>query len=143
MNRVFVLDVNRQPLMPCHPARARHLLKAGKAHVLRRYPFTIILTEREGGDVQPTQVKLDPGSRTTGIALVAQFRRGQCVIWAAELTHRSYLIHKRIDARSAQRRLRRGRKTRYRPARFLNRKRAEGWLPPSTQSRVENIMTWV
>ena len=42
---VFVLDKNKKPLNPCHSARARKLLKAGKACVLRRYPFTIILKE--------------------------------------------------------------------------------------------------
>jgi hypothetical protein len=40
MQRVLVLDTNRQPLMPCHPARARQLVTAGKAAVYRRYPFT-------------------------------------------------------------------------------------------------------
>ncbi|MBU2739856.1 RRXRR domain-containing protein, partial [Acidithiobacillus concretivorus] len=62
-NRVLVLDKNRQPLMPCHPARARALLKAGKAAVLRRFPFTLILKEREGGDVQDTRLKIHPGSK--------------------------------------------------------------------------------
>jgi len=32
--------------------------------------------------------------------------------------------------------------TRYRQARFDNRRRPDGWLPPSLQSRVENIWTW-
>ena len=41
------------------------------------------------------------------------------------------------------RRTRRNRKTRYRQARFNNRKRKEGWIPPSLQSRVDNIKTWV
>jgi len=43
---VFVLDTHRQPLDPCHEARARELLNKGKAAVFRRYPFTIILKER-------------------------------------------------------------------------------------------------
>ena len=45
--RVFVLDKNRKPLDPCHPAKARKLLKSGKAKVLRRYPFTIIIKDLE------------------------------------------------------------------------------------------------
>ena len=53
MQRVFVLDKNKNPLMPCHPARARQLLTREKAAVFRQYPFTIILKERDGGDVQP------------------------------------------------------------------------------------------
>jgi hypothetical protein len=64
MQRVFVLDASKQPLMPCHPARARKLLYKGKAAVYRRYPFTIILKERIGGDVQPIELKIDPGSKT-------------------------------------------------------------------------------
>jgi hypothetical protein len=68
---------NKQPLMPCHPARARKLLKKGKAAFLRRYPFTIIMTHRVGGDLQPVEIKFDPGSRTTGIALALGFRAWQ------------------------------------------------------------------
>lgn len=49
----------------------------------------------------------------------------------------------KLDKRRALRRGRRSRKTRYRPARFLNRRRKEGWLPPSIESRVNNIVTWV
>lgn len=48
-----------------------------------------------------------------------------------------------MDSRRALRRSRRNRKTRYRKARFLNRKRKEGWIPPSLQSRVDNIKNWV
>jgi len=66
MQRVFVLDRNKQPLMPCHPARARELLDKGKAAVYRQYPFTIILKEREGGDVQPIAFKVDPAVRPPG-----------------------------------------------------------------------------
>ena len=53
MQRVFVLDANQQPLMPCHPARARELLSKGKAAVYRRYPFTIILKYTVEADNQP------------------------------------------------------------------------------------------
>ena len=67
MQRVFVLDQNRKALMPCHPARARQLLKAGKAAILRRYPLTLILKERAGGELQPVELRVDPGSKTTGL----------------------------------------------------------------------------
>ena len=76
MQRVFVLAKNGNPLMPCLPVRARELLAKGKAKVYRMFPFTIILTEREGGDLQEIEVKVDPGSKTTGIAVVAKFARG-------------------------------------------------------------------
>src|SRR5690606_27363916 len=140
--RVLVLDRNREPLMPCHPARARQLLREGKAAVFRRYPFTIILKGREGGDAQPVVFKADPGSRTTGVALVADCQRGKRVVWAAELTHRGGQIRDALLSRRQLRRSRRNRKTRYRPARFDNRRRPEGWLAPSLRSRVHNILTW-
>jgi 5-methylcytosine-specific restriction endonuclease McrA len=142
MQRVLVIDHKRQPLMPCHPARARELLREGKAAVYRRYPFTIMLKEREGGNVQPIAFKVDPGSKVTGIALVADFKRGKRVVWAAELMHRGQQIKDALERRQALRRNRRQRKTRYRPARFDNRRRAQGWLPPSLMSRVHNVMTW-
>jgi 5-methylcytosine-specific restriction endonuclease McrA len=143
MQKVFVLDHDKQPLMPCHPARARKLLKNGKAAVYRRYPFTIIMTYRVGGDLQPIEIKFDPGSRTTGIALVGHFDRGSEVIWAGNLNHRGHQIKRNLDSRRAVRRSRRNRKTRYRPARFNNRQRPQGWLPPSLRSRVDNVKNWM
>jgi len=143
-NRVFVLDRNLKPLMPCHPARARRLLKGGRAAVYRRVPFTIVLKDRAGGRVQPVRLKLDPGSRVTGLALVAVFkRRGDTVVWAGELRHRGRQISDRLLRRRLLRRGRRYRKTRYRPARFDNRRRPDGWLPPSLRHRVDTVLTWV
>ena len=142
-NRVLVLDKNRQPLMPCHPARARELLREGKAAVFRRFPFTVILKHREGGDKQELTEKLDPGSKTTGMVLVALFaRRGPTAIWAAELEHRGAAIRKSLEQRCGHRRHRRG-NLRYREPRFDNRTRPEGWLPPSLQHRVDTTWTWV
>lgn len=127
-NRVFVLDAQRAPLMPCHPARARELLREGKAAVFRRFPFTIILNERNGGGTQNLTIKSDPGSKTTGLALVAAFRRGLTVIWAGELAHRGHIIHAALERRSDQRHSRRSRKTRHRAPRFDHRTRPAGGL---------------
>lgn len=140
--RVFVLDKNKRPLMPCHPARARKLFNSGKARVYRRYPFTIILTQREGGDLQEIELKIDPGSKTTGISLVAHFKGVSILIWASNLKHRGDKIHKLLEKRRAVRRSRRQRKTRYRTPRFNNRSRKKGWLPPSLKSRVDNVYAW-
>lgn len=141
-NRVLVLDKKKQPLMPCHPARARALLKAGKAAVFRRFPFTLILKEREGGATQHITAKSDPGSKTTGLALVAAFKRGLTVIWAAELAHRGHAIHLALEKRSNLRHSRRNRKTRHRAPRYDHRARAKGWLPPSVEHRVLTVVTW-
>ena len=97
MNRVFVLDKNETPLMPCRPAKARILLKKGRAAVFRRLPFTIILLDREGGETQDMEFKVDPGAKTSGLALVAAFKRGLRCIWAAELTHRGWQIRDALD----------------------------------------------
>ncbi len=139
--RVFVLDKNKQPLDPCHPARARKLLSGGQAKVFRRYPFTIIMQELEveNCSLHPHRLKIDPGAKTTGIAIL----QGSRVVWAAELTHRGFQIRDSLTNRRQLRRGRRNRKTRYRKPRFLNRTRQGGWLAPSLQSRVENILTWV
>jgi len=83
MSQVFVLDTNKKPLDPVHPGRARLLLKAGKAAIWRRYPFTIILTYAiPVPQVDPLRLKLDPGSRTTGIAVMND-TTGE-VVFAAE-----------------------------------------------------------
>jgi len=139
MNFVFVLDSNKIPIDPCHPAVARKLLKNKKAAIFRRYPFTIILFKTVECNPQPVELKLDPGSKTTGIALV----RNSQVIWGAELTHRGSLIKSDLDSRRAIRRSRRNRKTRYRKPRFLNRTRPKSWLSPSLEHRVLTTMTWV
>ncbi len=87
MSKVFVVDANKQPLNPVHPGYARLLLKQGKAAVLRRYPFVLILhAEVEMPPLEPLRVKLDPGSKTTGLALV-NAATGE-VIFAAEILHR-------------------------------------------------------
>jgi Restriction endonuclease len=142
MSYVFVVDTNKQPLHPVHPGRARVLLKTGKAAVLRRYPFTIVLrTNVEAPQLQPLRVKLDPGSRTTGIALLDD-QSGQ-VLFAAELTHRGQAIRDALASRRALRRGRRARHTRYRKPRFDNRTRRAGWIAPSLGSRICNVLTWV
>jgi 5-methylcytosine-specific restriction endonuclease McrA len=142
MSQVFVVDTTKQPLNPVPPGRARMLLKQGKAAVYRRYPFTIILKRAvEEPTLVPLRVKIDPGSKTTGLALVND-ASGE-VVWAAELIHRGEQIKRALDKRRAVRRGRRQRKTRYRPPRFKNRRRGLGTLPPSLESRVCNVLTWV
>jgi hypothetical protein len=70
-NFVFVLDTNKQPLEPVEPGQARRLLKLGQAAVYLRYPFTIILKYAvDCPKTQPAQLKIDPGSKTTGLAIV-------------------------------------------------------------------------
>jgi 5-methylcytosine-specific restriction endonuclease McrA len=143
MSDVFVVDTNRRPLHPIHPGRARILLKAGKAAVLKRYPFTLILKRSiQEPLLEPLRLKLDPGSKTTGVAIIHD-PSGR-VVFAAELSHRGEAIKEALDSRRGIRRSRRRRQTRYRKPRFANRcNQKKGWLPPSLQSRISNITTWV
>src|SRR5258708_35017790 len=122
MSYVFVLDTEKRPLNPVHPGEARQLLTAGKAAVWRRYPFSIILKRAMPNvPVEPLRLKFDPGSKTTGVAIVND-AKGQ-VVAAAEITHRGQQIRARLMARRAIRHSRRSRHTRYRPAPLENRRR--------------------
>ena len=142
MSKVFVINTDKQPLNPIHSAQARQLLRNGKAAVFRRFPFTIILKEsRPDFSVSPLRLKIDPGAKHTGIALIND-TTGE-VVFAAELKHRGFAIRDALTSRRQLRRFRRTRKTRYRQPRFLNRTRCLGWLTPSLQSRIENIKTWI
>ncbi len=139
-NYVFLIDQNKQPLNPISPARARKLLAKNKAAVFRRYPFTLIIKKViDNPATRPLTIKLDPGSITTGIAILDEER----VIWVAELSHRGQQIKNDLERRRALRRGRRNRKTRYRQPRFDNRKRTFGWLAPSLLHRVQTIETWI
>ncbi|MBK1655791.1 RNA-guided endonuclease IscB [Allochromatium vinosum] len=150
---VFVLDKQKRPLMPCTEKRARLLLERGRAVVVRLAPFTIRLKDRIGGALQPLRLKLDPGSRVTGLALVREsetcdretgaVERLEHGLWFGELVHRGQAIREALTLRRHYRRARRSRKTRYRAPRFLNRTRREGWLPPSLQHRLDTTLNWV
>lgn len=188
MKSVALLDTEKNPQNPVHPAMARRMLRDGQAAVYRRHPFTIIhqapapaigsqlslfapAPAPAGQEPESLRLKIDPGSRTTGIAIVNDRRRE--ILWAAELKHRGPEIKKALDKRRALRRGRRNRQTRYRPARFSNRRPgqchrcgcnrakdkslcrpcANGELPrrtkplvtrlaPSMMSRVYNVQTW-
>ena len=152
---VFVLGKNKRPLMPCSEKRARLLLERGRARVHRLVPFTIRLEDRTVADcaLQPLELKIDPGSKTSGLALVrtrqsVNAQSGDITATAHvlnlfELIHRGFQISQALTARSQMRRRRRSANLRYRAPRFLNRTRPTGWLAPSLQHRVDTIQSWV
>lgn len=148
VSRVFVLDRKGQPMMPCHPARARKLLQKGRAKVHRLIPFTIRIIDRviEESTTQPVRLKLDPGYNVTGIALVRQDGDIQHVLHLAELHHRGHVVRKRLRQRAGRRRRRRFARCRHRRWRGYNRRnkynKVSKWLPPSLLSRVYNTTNW-
>ena len=151
---VFVLDRHKKPLMPCSEKRARKLLEKGRARVHRLMPFSIRLADRTVNDsvLQPVKIKLDPGSKSTGIAVVresetideetGEIKTTVYVLTLFELQHRGEQISEALTARRQMRRRRRG-NLRYRAPRFLNRTKPKGWLAPSLQHRVDTVSAWV
>ena len=130
---VYVLNKHGKPLMPCHPAKARILLKQGRAKVVQRTPFTIQLLFGSSGYKQPITLGVRPGYSRVALSAVTENRE----LYAAEVELRSD-IARLLAERRQYRRFRRYRKTRYRKPRFLNRRRPEGWLPPSIQHRLDS-----
>jgi 5-methylcytosine-specific restriction endonuclease McrA len=130
--KVFVLAKEGKPLMPTTPRRARVWLEAKHARVVRRDPFTIRLRFVTKAHMQPAKVGVDTGSKDVGIAAIAN---GE-VVFQAEVHLRDDITEKMTQRRKF-RRNRRARKTRYRQARYDNRRRPAGWLPPSLHSKAE------
>ncbi len=119
MTGVSVLSPDRVPLMRCSPAIARLLLKHGKAKVIRTTPFTIkLFNQPESTYTQPLTLGIDTGSSVIGSAVAGE--NGN-ILYLSEVEVRND-IAQRMKQRAASRRNRRQRKTRYRPARWLNRK---------------------
>jgi len=152
---VFVLDRSGKALMPCSQKRARKMLSCGRARVHRLTPFVIRLTDRKLAHctLQPLRLKLDPGSKTTGLALVreseaiktetGEIERSIAVLSLMEIVHRGRQIAEALTARRQMRRRRRS-NLRYRAPRFLNRgNKQKGWLAPSLQHRIDTAMSWV
>lgn len=151
---VFVLDRHQKPLMPCSEKRARKLLERGRARVHRLTPFSIRLVDRTIHDsvLQPVKIKLDPGSKTTGVALVresetvdeetGEVKTAVHVLSLFELIHRGHQISEALTDRRQMRRRRRG-TLRYRAPRFLNRTKPKGWIAPSLRHRVDTVSAWV
>jgi len=144
VRRVLVVDSRRTPLAPCSAARARILLREQKAAVLRYVPFTLILRYTVDASATPAcHIGIDPGTQHVGFALVLhRTKRGPLVVWHAELKLRQKAIRMIVEKRAAVRRARRNRLWR-RPARYKNRIRAKGWLPPSLEHVIARTTTVV
>ena len=133
---VYVLNQNGHKLMPCNPAKARKLVRAGKAKVAGRNPFTIKLLWDCEEQVQEITLGIDKGSHATGFSCVG---KGQ-ILLSGEIRHRLD-VKEKMEARRMHRRSRRNRKW-YRPKRFLNRasSKRSGRLPSSIKANVEEVI---
>ncbi|HEY4385727.1 MAG TPA: RNA-guided endonuclease IscB, partial [Ktedonobacteraceae bacterium] len=129
---VYILNSHGQSLMPCHPRKARLLLKEGKAKIVKRIPFTLQLLYGSSGYKQEVSLGVDAGTQHIGVSATTE----KAVLFEAEAQPRQDM-QELLSTREQFRRARRNRKTRYRKARFLNRKKPKGWLAPSVQHKVD------
>lgn len=139
---VFVLNQDGQPLMPTeNHAKVRVLLKCNKAKVVRRTPFTIQLLYPCANQTQPISLGVDAGSKHIGISATTK-GDNTCaiVLYEADVTLRNDIVEL-LSTRREMRRTRRNRKTRYRKARFDNRRRGDGWLAPSIREKIDTHLT--
>jgi 5-methylcytosine-specific restriction endonuclease McrA len=133
--RVFVKNLRNQSLMPTTPRKAKLLLREKKAKVVCKLPFTIKLTVATGEAFQAVVAGMDTGSNSIGCAAIANKQ----VIYQSEIQIRQD-VSKKMQSRKMYRRTRRGRKTRYRPARWNNRAfmKTTDRLAPSIKSKVDS-----
>jgi len=138
---VYVQDKTGKPLMPTRRlGRVRRWLKAGRAQVVRREPFTVRLLDRTSGYIQPLQAGIDLGTAHVGVSVVS----GKQEMFAAEFKLRTD-ISRLLTERRMFRRSRRSRKMRYRAPRFLNRKHQDE-LATSVRAKVDEtlkVVRWV
>jgi hypothetical protein len=128
---VYVISVDGKPLMPCKPAKAKKLLKSKKAKVYKMYPFTIQLNFECENQVQEIELGIDAGYGNIGFS---------CVSNKKEVASGTLKLDDKTSSRLTEKRMyRKGRRNKlwYRKPRFLNRKKKQGWLPPSTQRRYD------
>lgn len=153
---VITLDKRKRPLGVCTEHRARTLMEKGRACVYRYYPFTIIIKDVDTRKMQPEgtfRIKIDPGAKHTGIAVVRN--EDNAVVLFEQIEHRGEQIVSGLITRSVIRRNRRSRELRYRKPKWGNKQlakgkkmqynspRPEGWLPPSERSIGDNVINHV
>ncbi len=144
VKRVPVVDARGIPLMPTTPARARRMLKEGKA-VARWNKLSIFYIQLKHNvdpmrkevqeRTQPIAVSVDPGSSFAGLSVV-----GVKDTILNIMTEPVNWVKEALKRRREMRKLRRYRKCRCRKKRFDNRKRPEGWVPPSTKARWDTYL---
>lgn len=128
---VYVLNVDGKPLMPCKSAKARHLLRDGKAKVVKREPFTIKLLFECDNITQPITLGVDAGSKHIGVSASTEKKE----VYSADVELRNDIVEL-ISTRKQNRRTRRSR-LRYRKPRFNNRKKDDKWLAPSVEQKIQ------
>lgn len=153
---VIALDRNKRPLGFMGERRCRILLERKRAVLYRYFPTIVILKDvdaRKLSGLSSYRIKIDPGAKYTGIAIVRDDTNE--FMYAMQIEHRGEQIKKNLDTRRNARGDRRSRETGYRRPKWGNQctakeqrqsydsRRDENWLPPSVKSTADNIISWV
>lgn len=135
---VYVISKDNKPLMPCENVVARLLLKQKKAKVKRKTPFTIKLLYDTTEYVQDCTLGVDTGSTHVGTSVINSKNE---VLYMSDVEIRNDIADKMLQ-RAKYRRNRRNRKTRYRKARWLNRKNSikKDRFSPTMRSKLDSHM---
>ena len=133
MQAVYVLNKDGLPLMPTHKlGKVRHLLKDGKAKVVKRSPFTIQLNYECDNYIQPITLGVDAGSKHIGLSASTKKQELYC----SDVELRDDVVEL-LSTRRENRRTRRNH-LRYRQPRFDNRKKEDSWLAPSIRQKIDS-----
>ena len=134
LDRVFVKNADGTPLAPTKRfAHVRKMLRDGQAVVFSHDPFTIQFTsQHDTGPVAHMSLGIDVGSKHVGLSVVDDTQE-HLAMQVDLLEDESRRIAKRRETR----RTRRHYTVEHRKPRFDNRRRFEGWLPPSIQHKLD------
>ena len=136
---VYVISHTGKALMPTvRHGKVKHLLRKGRARVVRREPFTVQLLYDNTEYTQPITLGVDAG--TTHVGLSATNESDE--LFAAEVTLRRD-IPGLLTVRREARRTRRNSRTRYRAPHFNNRTKPDGWLAPSVEHAVQSHLSLI
>lgn len=131
---IYVRSKEDSVLMPTERCgKIGYLLRHGKAHVVSRVPFVVQLDYDSTTYTQDVSLGIDAGSKHIGVSASSEKKE----MLAAQVELRSDIV-KLLSTRRELRRNRRNRKTRYRKARFDNRKKKDGWIAPSVEQNIES-----
>lgn len=130
---VYVVNINKEPLMPCTEAKARKLLKQDKAKIVKYTPFTIQLLFECENKTQEITLGVDAGSKVIGLSATTKDKE----LYSSEVELRNDIVNL-LSTRRQNRRARRSR-LRYRKPRFNNRvsRKKKGWLAPSVEHKIQ------
>ena len=144
----YVIAKDGTPLMPTERrGKVRHLLREGKAKVVRNKPFTIQLTYETTHYTQPITLGVDSGHKHIGFSAVTE--KEEVLSGEAELRDD---VSELIKEKGMYRRIRRNR-LRYREPKFDNRISSrketlrkgikESWLAPSIKHKLDTHIRFI